>query len=59
MNSMVLGSSFSIELCDAIPGLRVPHPQTLGQSLNLYVQVAALKMEDVNTDLKIQGGITY
>lgn len=37
----------------------MPHPLTLGQALNLYIQVAALKTEDVNIDLKIQEGITY
>lgn len=37
----------------------MPHPLTLGQALNLYVQVAALQTEDVNIDQKIQGRITY
>jgi hypothetical protein len=43
----------------AIPRLTVSHSITLGQSLNLYVQVLALKMEDVYINLKIQGRITY
>ena len=38
-----------------IPGLAAPHSLTLGQALNLYIQVAAPQMEDVNIDLKIQG----
>jgi hypothetical protein len=42
-----------------VPGLTVPHPLNLGQALTLYIQVAALKTEDVNIDLKIQEGITY
>lgn len=56
LNDRLLESSFSIE--EYNPRFDSASPLTLGHSLNLYVQVVALKIEDVDIDLKIQG-ITY
>lgn len=57
MHATPVEFSFSTELYN--PRFDSDSPLTLDQPLTLYIQVAALKKEDVNIDLKIQGQISY